>query len=288
MQRKDLLDEEGENLAVRTFLRQYILPGITVGAMRDCMELAGWDGCWPEFVTKAHAEDHLTKAGAQIWLRHLFSLEQQLAPVAGGVHARADQVPNYAHDHAGIPPGLDARFERELKAVIGNPAIKVVGRLPAAATVTAVRPSLSPRQVLFRNQVALVGWAKRLSSSEDCSDIPEKLKETAKELGELRQTLVRIAAGVTLAWQEHIRKRTDYPSPRDAGFFEAGYRAGAIEAANTPEEALVALLMQRIAESMARPEPAGDKEKVLMVDEAWTLLNAHRARVLPPKDAGNA
>lgn len=284
MQRKDLLDEEGENLAVRTFLRQYTLPGITVGVMRDCLEMAGWDGCWPEFVTKAHRDDHLTKAGAQIWLRHLFSLELQA--VFRGVEAA--NVPDDAQLDAVIPPGLDARFERELAAVCDNPAIKVVGRLAPPAAGVAPKPTLSPRQVLFRSQVALVGCAKRLSSSEDCSDIPEKLKATAHELGELRQTLVRIAAGVTLAWQEHVRQRTDYPSPRDAGFFEAGYRAGAIEAANTPEEAMAALLMQRIAESMANPEPVGERQKLLMVDEAWYLLKGHRALSQPPKESGNA
>lgn len=48
-------------------------------------------------------------------------------------------------------------------------------------------------RVLFRNQVALTGWSKRLCSSEDCSDIPAKLKEAAHELGQLRTVIVKQA-----------------------------------------------------------------------------------------------
>lgn len=72
-----LLDEDGENRAVRTFLMQWGYPGLTVGAMRDHMRRSGWDNCWPTWVAASHQQSHLTKAGAQIWLRHLFNLETQ-------------------------------------------------------------------------------------------------------------------------------------------------------------------------------------------------------------------
>jgi hypothetical protein len=85
---RDVIDDEGENRAVRTFLMQYGLPGLTVGAMRNHMSRSGWEGCWPEWVAEAHAGTHLTKAGAQLWLRFLFNLEGA-APAAGTVEKDA-------------------------------------------------------------------------------------------------------------------------------------------------------------------------------------------------------
>ena len=70
---KGLLDEDGENQAVRTFLMLYGT-GLTVARMREHMELAGWPQA-PEWALKPEAQGHLTKGGAQSWLRHLFALE---------------------------------------------------------------------------------------------------------------------------------------------------------------------------------------------------------------------
>lgn len=75
--RKPLLDDDGENRAVRAFLMVFGSPGLTVGMMRNHMEDCGWKDCWPDWVTESHADAHLTKAGAQLWLRHLFWLEDQ-------------------------------------------------------------------------------------------------------------------------------------------------------------------------------------------------------------------
>jgi len=69
-----MLDDDGENRAVRMFLAAYGTPGLTVATMRRHMELAGWTQS-PEWTTKPDAQGHLTKAGAQSWLRHLFALE---------------------------------------------------------------------------------------------------------------------------------------------------------------------------------------------------------------------
>ncbi|ABX36038.1 hypothetical protein Daci_3400 [Delftia acidovorans SPH-1] len=77
--RINLLDDDGENRAVRMFLAAYGAPGLTVAHMREHMEAAGWPQV-PEWATKPEAQGHLTKAGAQIWLRHLFALEYPEAP----------------------------------------------------------------------------------------------------------------------------------------------------------------------------------------------------------------
>lgn len=73
---RSLLDDEGENLAVRSFLMQYSCDrAISIGQMRYHMDMAGWGRLWPDWVKEAHANTHLTKAGAQLWLRYLFTLE---------------------------------------------------------------------------------------------------------------------------------------------------------------------------------------------------------------------
>ncbi len=73
---RDLLGEDGENRALRSFLMQYGLPGLTVGAMRDHMKRSGWGGeYWPFFVSASNRDAHLTKGGAQVWIRHLLAME---------------------------------------------------------------------------------------------------------------------------------------------------------------------------------------------------------------------
>jgi hypothetical protein len=70
---KDLLDVDGENRAVRMFLLLYGgSNGVTTGLMRYHLKMSGYDNAWPEW---ANDNMHLTKAGAQLWLRHLFNLE---------------------------------------------------------------------------------------------------------------------------------------------------------------------------------------------------------------------
>jgi len=76
---RELVDGEGENRAVRAFLALYGgTAGVSVGAMRAHLRAMGFDGCWPAW---AEAEaGHLTKAGAQLWIRHLIRLEDRLRP----------------------------------------------------------------------------------------------------------------------------------------------------------------------------------------------------------------
>lgn len=91
MQRHDLIDTDGENKAIRSFLRFYLKPGISIGEMRDNMEMAGWEGCWPESIGAADWYSTLTKLETQAWLRHLFSLEAAMS----GSPAIPSAVPVY-------------------------------------------------------------------------------------------------------------------------------------------------------------------------------------------------
>ena len=71
---RELLDSDGENQAVRCFLMTYGTRSLTVEMMREHMRRCGFP-LWPEWVETPDAQGHLTKAGAQDWLRHLFGLE---------------------------------------------------------------------------------------------------------------------------------------------------------------------------------------------------------------------
>ena len=74
-------DAEGENKAVRSFLMFYGQPGLTVGQMKKHMAMSGFKS-WPTWVETEHDGAHLTKAGAQLWIRHLFALEATPPPPA--------------------------------------------------------------------------------------------------------------------------------------------------------------------------------------------------------------
>jgi hypothetical protein len=68
------VDAEGENKAVRSFLMLYGQPSLTVGQMKKHMAMCGFKS-WPAWVETEPDGAHLTKAGAQLWIRHLFALE---------------------------------------------------------------------------------------------------------------------------------------------------------------------------------------------------------------------
>ena len=76
----EMVDDEGENRAVRMFLALYGgACGVTAEQMRKHLKMAGFDGAWPDWADSHNG--HLTKAGAQLWIRHLFALAEQPAPV---------------------------------------------------------------------------------------------------------------------------------------------------------------------------------------------------------------
>lgn len=70
----ELMDEDGENRAVRYFLMLYGNSSVTVRDMMNHLYAVGYP-FWPAWVEEPDAQGHLTKGGAQDWLRHLFSLE---------------------------------------------------------------------------------------------------------------------------------------------------------------------------------------------------------------------
>lgn len=74
----NLLDSDGENQAVRCFLLHYQNPGVSIGALRNALRRSGFDGCWPDWVNGRETSEPITKAGAQLWIRHLFDLEKLL------------------------------------------------------------------------------------------------------------------------------------------------------------------------------------------------------------------
>lgn len=75
MNRNILLDEEGENRALRMFLAVYSgRSGCTITEMQLALKRSGFDGCWPEWANNSEVS-HLSKSGAQSWIRHLINLE---------------------------------------------------------------------------------------------------------------------------------------------------------------------------------------------------------------------
>lgn len=90
---ESLVDDEGENLAVRWFLAYYGSGGNkTVGAMKSHLKNCGYDQLWPSWCDKEDGS-HLTKAGAQLWLRHLFSLESKTSTSAKELYAYVASQP---------------------------------------------------------------------------------------------------------------------------------------------------------------------------------------------------
>jgi hypothetical protein len=77
---RELLDSDGENLAVRTFLQLYGgTNSPSIEGMRDHLAMSGFDDCWPDWAATEYG--FLTKAGAQSWLRYLFALENRAAQI---------------------------------------------------------------------------------------------------------------------------------------------------------------------------------------------------------------
>lgn len=75
MSRK-LMDEDGENLAVRVFLNAYATGySHTVGSMMRHMSLSGFPS-HPGWLADCDMSSHLTTFDAQLWLRYLFDLEK--------------------------------------------------------------------------------------------------------------------------------------------------------------------------------------------------------------------
>lgn len=97
---KDLLDPvDGENKAVRAFLQAYSgsSTGITAAAMAKHLEWSGFPDAIPHWVTRSPS--YLTKAGAQLWLRILFGLENGEAVRQGPAPNEDDPAVLWAEIH---------------------------------------------------------------------------------------------------------------------------------------------------------------------------------------------
>lgn len=104
---RELLDEDGENRAVRTFL-QLIYGGttgsITTEKMRNHLAGSEWGA---EFVPDWAKENMtLTKAGAQMWLRHLLDMETktviEACPFKVGDHIEAKEPNVWKHGYFSV------------------------------------------------------------------------------------------------------------------------------------------------------------------------------------------
>jgi len=72
-----LVAEDGENMAVRSFLAQISCDrSITIDGMKGHMNRSGWEDTHPDWAVHCWAGQHLTKFSAQSWIRHLFDLEK--------------------------------------------------------------------------------------------------------------------------------------------------------------------------------------------------------------------
>lgn len=102
---RPILDSDGENRAVRMFLLLYGGQfNVTTRQMASHLRAAGFNGAWPDWV-QADVDAHLTKGGAQQWLRHLFNLEQKIDTSEKHVHESDKNV------H--VPPTTRALNEAE-------------------------------------------------------------------------------------------------------------------------------------------------------------------------------
>lgn len=78
-QKAELVDpDDGENRAVRYFLMMYGGQTCTIEGMRKHLQLSGFP-YWPEW---AERDGHLTKGGAQAWIRYLIGLESALSALS--------------------------------------------------------------------------------------------------------------------------------------------------------------------------------------------------------------
>lgn len=241
MQRQDLIDTDGENKAIRSFLRFYLKPGISIGEMRDNMEGSGWDGCWPESIGAADWNSTLTKFEVQAWLRHLFNLEAQFAaPAVRHLEVRADAFPDYARDQAAAGGmssrdvhAVDTRWEREHQALVGNPAIKVV-RFSDAAGVTPIPVRLTCPECGVAHVDEGV-WAVRLHKTHQCQACKHEWRPYEyPTVGVTEQVDTDRIEAICRAFEDGVRhgiardgENSEHEDPAQAAAYILGYNAAA-------------------------------------------------------------
>jgi len=73
-----IIDEDGENQAIRAFLTLYGNNTVTVEQMGNHMIRSGYAEWCPGWITDKHEQGHLSKGGAQDWLRFMFTKERNM------------------------------------------------------------------------------------------------------------------------------------------------------------------------------------------------------------------
>lgn len=77
----EISQEPEENKALRMFLAYYGgNEGVTIQGMRSHLKYAGFNGYWPEWVNTE--EGHLTKSGAQLWIRYILAAEDSTCSIS--------------------------------------------------------------------------------------------------------------------------------------------------------------------------------------------------------------
>jgi len=155
--RDELIDTDGENLAVRWFLAAYGGGVNTIHRMAIHMQQCGFGWTHPDWVIPHTPGETLTKGGAQSWLRHLFSLEA--VPVAGNGEAVAqmsgDAPAGYRLiDHDEIQSVLDDM----LRGVTSDASRHTVREWLADACVVASHPSNAVQDAVRSCAIKYLTW----------------------------------------------------------------------------------------------------------------------------------
>lgn len=107
--KRKLLDHDGENLAVRAFLALYGgNNAVTTNEMRYHLAMSGFDTFWPQWVEE---NMHLSKGGAQSWLRYLLALEG--APAASGATPEWQPIETAPKDGTGFIARSGYKYDNE-------------------------------------------------------------------------------------------------------------------------------------------------------------------------------
>lgn len=136
MEIEGLIDADGENLAVRSFLLGYTDERCrSRSRMKMHMLLCGYP-YWPEWV-EDEPDSHLTKLGAQNWLRYLFALaEEDTTSLLASERERCRRVAEAelaAAEECGNHDAIDAA-SRILNGILGTDGTELVQNTGVQAT----------------------------------------------------------------------------------------------------------------------------------------------------------
>jgi hypothetical protein len=171
------VDAEGENIAVRSFLMLYGQPGLTVGQMKKHMDMSG-HSCSPVWVYTEPEGAHLTKAGAQLWIRHLFALEATppAAPVQPVASLKEADVLMIAEAH-GIDPSTKGLYGFYIDCISTNPPAQPAPVQPVQEPVAWVDLLKQAEEVVRSKSL----WKKYIDGTPLANDIAVWMASFAQE-----------------------------------------------------------------------------------------------------------